>query len=143
MLNDGYIGCRIFVDLQKAFETTVAHNTLITKLDHFLDQLDAIYGTTNNWFKSYLSSHEQYVSINGFNSRLASISTGIPQIPVLRRLLSLLDINDLHYGINYCKFHHFAYDKNLLKFSKSIKHLTNINDLKDLVTWLNANKILP
>ena len=55
-LDEENIGCRIFVDLQKAFGT-VQHDILLSKL--------GVPGLANEWIKSYLSNRKQYVSING------------------------------------------------------------------------------
>ena len=59
-LDDGNIGCGVFVDLQKAFDT-VDHQILLAKLNHW-----GIRGVSNDWSKSYLSNHNQYVSINKY-----------------------------------------------------------------------------
>ena len=102
-----------------------------------------ICGVSNDWFKSYLSNRNQYVSINGFDSGLTSIDCGATQGSVLGPLLFLLYINDLNQAIKFCKVHHFADDTNLLCLGNSIKKLNKIvyTDLKHLVNWLNANKI--
>ena len=136
-LDDGNIGCGVFVDLKKAFDT-VDHQILLAKLNHY-----GIRGVSNDWFKSYLSNHHQYVSISGYESGLAAINCGVPQGSVLGPLLFLLFINDLNQAIKFCKGHHFADDTNLLCLSNSIKNLNKqVNaDLKHLVNWLNANKI--
>ena len=47
-LDEGYLGCGIFVELQKAFDT-VNHEILLSKLDCY-----GIWGISNNWFKCYL-----------------------------------------------------------------------------------------
>ena len=60
-LDDENIGCGVFVDLQKAFDT-VDHQILFAKLSHY-----GIHGVSNDWFKSYLSNHSQCVSINGYD----------------------------------------------------------------------------
>ena len=86
-LREGNIGCGIFVDLQKAFDT-VEHDTLLSKLEHY-----DIYSLANEWFKSYLSSRKQYVSINSYDSNLADIKFGVPQRSVLGLLLFLVYIN--------------------------------------------------
>ena len=52
------VGCGIFIDLQKAFDT-VNHNILLQKLDHY-----GIRGSSLQWFESYLTGRLQYVSIN-------------------------------------------------------------------------------
>ena len=70
-LDDGNIGCGVFVDLQKAFDT-VDHKILLAKLNHY-----GICGVSNDWFKSYLSNRSQYVSIN-YGSGLATVSCGVP-----------------------------------------------------------------
>ena len=51
-VDNGKFGCRIFIDLQKAFNT-VYHDILLTNLDH--------YGFRNvlDWFKSYLSGKKR------------------------------------------------------------------------------------
>ena len=136
-LDDGNIGCGVFVDLQKAFDT-LDHQILLAKLNHY-----GIRGVSNNWFKSYLSNCSQYVSINGYESSLAVINYGVPEGSVLGPLLFLLYINDLNQAITFCKVHYFADDTNLLCHSNSIKKLNKLvnADLKHLVNWLNANKI--
>ena len=50
---------------------------------------------------------------------------------------------DLNQAIKFCKVHHFADDTNLLHFSKSITKLNKYVKLnmKNLIDWLNANKI--
>ena len=63
---------------------------------------------SNDWFKSYLSNRNQYVSINGYESGLAALNCGVPQGSVLGPLLFLLHINDLNQAIKLCKVHHFA-----------------------------------
>ena len=85
-LDDGNIACGVFIDLYKAFGT-LDHQILSAKLNHH-----GICGVSNDWFKSYLSNHNQYVSINGYESGLAALNCGIPQGSVLGPLLFLLYI---------------------------------------------------
>ena len=136
-LDEGNIGCGIFVDLQKAFDT-VEHDILLSKREHY-----GVSGLANEWFKSYLSNRKQYVSINGYDSNLADVKFGVPQGSVLGPLLFLIYINDLNQALKFCKVHHFADDTNLIHFSKSVNRLNkHVNlDLKNLTYWLNANKI--
>ena len=137
-LNDGNIGCGVFVDLQKAFDT-VDYQILLAKFNHC-----GIRGASNDCFKSYLSNRSQHVSINGYDSGLATLKCGVPQGSVLGPLLFLLYINDLDEAIKFCKVHHFADDTNLLCLGNSIKKLNKLAnaDLERLFHWLNANKIL-
>ena len=128
-VDNGNIGCGVFVDLQKSFDT-VDHQILLAKLNHY-----GIRGASNDWFKSYLSNRNQHVSINGFDSGLTTINCGFPQGSVLGPLLFLLYINDLNQAMKFCKVHHFADATNLLCLSNSIKKLNKLvnTDLKYLV----------
>ena len=136
-LDEGYIGCGIFADLQKAF-AAVDHEILLSTLDYY-----GICGISKNWFKFYLSNRKQFVSINGYDSGLPEINCGVPQGSVIGPLLFLLYIKDLNQAIKFCKVHHFVDDTDLLYSGKSIKKLNKLVnfDLKNLLYWLNANKI--
>ena len=56
------LGCGIFIDLKKAFDT-VSHAILLTKLNHY-----GIRGNGHEWFKPYLSHREQFVIVSGHDS---------------------------------------------------------------------------
>ena len=125
------------MESQKAFDT-VGHQILLAKLNHY-----GIRGVSNDWFKSYLSNPNQYVSTNGYESGLAAINCGVPQGSVLEPLLFLLYVYDLNHAIQCCKVHHFADDTDLLCLSNSIKKLNilvNAN-LKHLVNCLKQIKL--
>ena len=136
-LDNGKFACGIFIDLQKAFDT-VDHHILLKKLEHY-----GIRGIANNWFRSYLTNRQQFVSINGFNSKNQSMNYGVPQGSVLGPLLFFIYINDLNKAIKFCTTHHFADDTNLLYVDNSMKKIQKfVNlDLKFLCKWLKANKI--
>ena len=136
-LDNNSFAAGVFVDLQKAFDT-VDHNILLNKLNYY-----GVRGITNDWFKSYLSNRKQYVSINGFESNIATMKFGVPQGSVLGPLLFIVYINDLNSAIKYCSTRHFADDTNLLITNKNLKQLKKqMNfDLRNLNNWLKANKI--
>ena len=87
--DDGMFGYGVLIDLQKAFDT-VNHSILLHKMEHY-----GIRGTALNWFTSYLSERQQYVSVNGNEYDQLKISCGIPHGSVLGPLLLLIYINDL------------------------------------------------
>ena len=100
-----------------------------------------IRAVANNWFSSNLQNQSQYVSINGFNSKLEHIHCSVPQGSILGPLLFLIYIDDLDCAIRHCSVHHFADDTNLLNYNNSMKGMNKqVNqDLKNLTNWLNAN----
>ena len=129
--------CGVFVDFQKSFDT-VDHNILLHKLSHY-----GIRDIANCWFSSYLSNRKQFLTRNGFDSETQSFQYGLPQGSVLRPLLFLIYINDLHYAMRFSQSFHFVDDTCPLNIQKTISKINrNLNkDLKELSFWLNANKI--
>ena len=112
--------CRIFIDLQKAFDT-VNHDILFHKLDHYGNK-----GLQNKWFQSF---------------KKLPITPGAPQGLVLRPLLFILYINDINKAIIYSYVHHFADDTNLAYCNKSLKINKNVShDLKQLYPGLEVTK---
>ena len=136
-IDGGNYAVGVFIDLQKAFDT-VDHNILLSKLNHY-----GIRGKANDWFRSYLTNRQQFVSINGTDSDWKPMTFGVPQGSVLGPLLFLIYINDLYQSIKYSITRHYADDTCLLNKNKSLKRLKKLLnlDLKILTAWLKANKI--
>ena len=69
VIDKGEIGCAIFMDRQKAFDT-VDHEILLAKLEFYGIQRIAL-----TWFKSFLSIRLQSVLVSEFKSNLMLINT--------------------------------------------------------------------
>ena len=135
-LGKGKFGYGIFANFQKAFNT-FAHNILI-KLNYY-----GVRGKANNWDFLCLENRTPPVSINSNFSGLHFIRCGEPQGFIWGPCLFLIYKAHLHCTIKYYMVHHFEDDPNLLNFSHSIKKMNKkVNyELKNLSSWLNANKI--
>ena len=117
-LDNKRLGCGIFIDLQKAFDT-VNHEILLNKLEHY-----GIRDTVLAWFESYLTNRRQLVSINGYSSSMCSISCGVPQRSVLGPLLFLIYINDLPNVSSMLSFFLFADETNIYLEADDLNSLT-------------------
>ena len=133
----GKIGCGIFIDLRKAFDT-VNHEILLKKLDHY-----GIRGNSLNWFKSYLIERKQYVYLNGYSSECKDVSCGVPQGSVVGPLLFLTYINDFLNVPNMLRCYLFADDTNLYYEAEDINDLEKVinKELKRLSQWLSVNRL--
>lgn len=104
--------CGIFLDLSKAFDA-VDHDILPAKLYRY-----GFSGHVLKWLSNYVSNREQYVNINGIESKRAMIQCGVPQGSILGPLLFLIYINDLAAVSNTIFPVLFADDTNLLIANK-------------------------
>ena len=126
----------IFIDLKKAFDT-VDHSILLKKMEHY-----GIKNSSNNWFKSYLSDREQFVTINGIESERTKMICGVPQGSVLGPLLFLLFINDLPNSNNFLTLL-FADDTTFQVSGENLEQLFEManSELEKSSVWFQANKL--
>ena len=126
-----------FIDLNKAFDT-VEHKILTKKL--------GLYGIKDcnlRWFGSYLSNRKQFITYGDKQTNIETITCGVPQDSILRPLLFLIFVNDLHKVTKYLDPIMFADDTNLFWSHENIKTLFQIvnSELKLVTEWLLAKKV--
>ena len=79
----------IYLDFEKAFDT-VPHHRLLGKLQAY-----GINGCILNWVADYLNGRTQVVAVNGTESEIGSVLSGVPQGTVLGPILFVIYINDM------------------------------------------------
>ena len=117
------------LDFSKAFDK-VAHKRLIYKLEYY-----GIRGHVLNWLHSFLHGRTQQVVINGQNSSLCDVTSGVPQGSVLGPLLFLIYINDVAINIK-SELRLFADDIFLYRTIRNTNdHKILQDDLITLTKW--------
>ena len=83
-------------------------NKIFKSALHILEGQFCQIQNTKNKFTSYLNARRQTVTLNNIISSKKNMSCGIPQGSVLRPLIFILYINDMHHCSEFFDFHLFA-----------------------------------
>ena len=118
----------------KAFDT-IDHTKLIYKLHH--------YGVALDWFRSYLSHRQQFVSYNDEYSIKREILFGVPQGSVLGPLLFSIYSNDCTNSLKSYNYILFADDTTIYQSHHDINILRKLveEQLSNLISWFKANTL--
>ena len=136
LINSGHNVDVIYLDFARAFDK-VNHLILLKKARKL-----GISGKLLNWIKCFLLERTQTVVLEGFNSKVEFVKSGVPQGTVLAPLLFIIMINDLPNVLKHCSLSSFADDT---KVVKTIKELTDqvlmAEDLINIFKWSEENKL--
>jgi hypothetical protein len=126
----------LYLDFSKAFDK-VDHAILLKKLN-----LYGIQGKVHQWLSSFLHGRTQHVVIDGVESNIIRVLSGVPQGTVLGPLLFILYINDLFSVVKHSKVKVFADDSKLHKNISSPSDCQLLQeDLHAVVRWANSNNM--
>ena len=126
----------LYLDFSKAFDK-VDHAILLKKLHKY-----GIQGNAHRWLASFLSGRTQHVVVDGVESIIIMVLSGVPQGTVLGPLLFILYINDLFLVVKHCKVKVFADDSKLHKNISSPSDSERLQeDLCAVVRWAVANNM--
>ena len=125
----------LLIDFSKAFDM-VEHSVLLKKLEHY-----GIRGPAYKWMESYLKNRQQFVSINGTNSKPLNIKYGVPQGSILGPLLFIIYINDIPEIASFANFILYADDANIILTADTIEEIYDqlLKLIVNLVSWVNSN----
>lgn len=119
----------ILLDFAKAFDK-VSHKSLLAKLDNY-----GVNGSTLQWIEDFLKDRTQVVVVDGVESGVAEVTSGVPQGTVLGPVLFLVYINDLPEGLS-CTPRLFADDCLLYRIIDSEEDADLLQgDLLRLESW--------
>ena len=137
-LKENYLTAGIFLDLSKAFDL-INHDILLEKLNYY-----GVRGIALEWFKSYLTDRQQYVTVGDGTSAKESVNLGVPQGSILGPLLFIIYMNDIPNSSQESKLILFADDTTVLYKSKTTQQLNLLinKDMSNLTNWFKTNKLL-
>ncbi len=120
----------IIMDFSKAFDK-VPHKRLAYKLNWY-----GVRGRTLDWIGDFLTDRTQRVVLDGSESPLGSVMSGVPQGSVLGPILFLLYINDLPDDTRYSTIRLFADDCILYRPITTLQDSTLLqHDLDKIAEW--------
>ena len=132
-LESGKEICAIFFDYQKAFDS-VPHAPLLARSTN-LQFSPAIL----QWLTDYLTNRRQFVVVNGAESNLTPVLSGVPQGSILGPLLFLLYIDEISSVPLSCGSRLHLYADDVLLYSVIEAHPATFipiqNDISKIAEW--------
>lgn len=126
----------VYTDFQKAFDK-VDHKILMDKI-----AFNGIRGNLLRWFMSYIFNRTQKVVVNGYESDVVTVTSGVPQGSILGPLLFILFINDIKQCFINSRFLMYADDIKIYTPCKTIEDCLLLqDDLNRLHTYCTVNKL--
>ena len=124
------------MDIRKAFDS-IPHNALLLKL-----WLVGICGNLWSWFKGYLLSRTQCVTVRGHWSEFLPVLSGVPMGSILGPLLFLVYINDLPAATSFSTTLMFADDTKCLRNVRIISDCRLLQkDLRAFSKWSTTARL--
>jgi hypothetical protein len=130
----------IYVDLSKAYDT-VSHDKLLHKLRHQFN----FTASTTDFFASYFHNRQQSTHTQHAQSKMKTITHGIPQGSTLSTTLFLLYINDIINTTPKSKVYTYADDTTLVITADSVHNLQTLaqSELNNLINYFHSNNLVP
>lgn len=126
----------VYTDFRKAFDR-VDHKILLDKI-----AFNGIRGNLWRWFKSYITNRTQKVAIQGYESDVLPVSSGVPQGSILGPLLFILYINDINKCFKTCRFLLYADDLKIFNVINTYQdHVDFQADLDRFSGYCTENKL--
>jgi hypothetical protein len=126
----------VYTDFKKAFDK-VDHIILLKKMAQY-----GIHGDLLRLIESYLTDRLMTVTLNGFNSRYVTVTSGVPQGSVLGPLLFAIFINDINSCFLHSHFLLFADDLKIFRRIESEADAVKLNeDLTRVYDYCIKNKL--
>ena len=138
-LDNGLATALVLLDFSKAFDT-LDHSLLCAKLNFYgFDPVSV------NFFESYLIGRQQKVILDESFSRIAHVTSGVPQGSVLGPILFLIYTSDIFDKVEYSNINAFA-DDTQISFPFSPKEVeracANINhDLSSIAEYSMSHNL--
>ena len=135
-LDGGKEMCSVFFDLSKAFDS-VPHLPLLNKLKQI-----GLSPFITKWIESYLSGRLQLVVLDGVESSLLPVISGVPQGSILGPLLFLIYIDKAANCVSSSSIAMYADDIALYRSISSQSDYSKLqDDVNSLCYWISHNHL--
>jgi hypothetical protein len=130
----------IYIDLSKAYDT-VEHEKLLYKLKHLYNFTDAAVA----FFRSYLTNRQQSTHTQHAQSKMQTITHGIPQGSTLSTTFFLLYINNIIQTVPNSTVYTYADDTTLIVTTNTAQELQTLaqSELNQLIYYFHDNNLVP